>query len=47
MSEFVVVDASVAFKWLVEEEYSDEVTSLARLWTDEGIQPTAPPLMHF
>ncbi len=24
MSEFVVVDASLAFKWLVEDENSDE-----------------------
>ena len=47
MSEFVVVDASVAFKWLVEVEYSDEATSLTRLWTDEGTQPTAPSLMPF
>lgn len=47
MSEFAVVDASVAFKWLVEEEYSDEATSLTRLWIDEGIQPTAPSLMPF
>ena len=47
MSEFVVVDASVAFKWLVEEEYSDEATSLTRHWADAGIQPAAPPLMPF
>lgn len=47
MSEFAVVDASVAFKWLVEEEYSDEATSLTRLGIDEGIQPTAPSLMPF
>ena len=26
MSEFVVVDASLAFKWLVEEENSDRAT---------------------
>ena len=47
MSEFVVVDASVAFKWLVEEENSDKATALARLWDDEGTQLVAPPLMPF
>ena len=47
MSEFVVVDASVAFKWLVEEENSDKATALTRLWDDEGTQLVAPPLMPF
>ena len=47
MSEFVVVDASLAFKWLVEEENSDRATTLARLWDDEGCQLAAPPLMPF
>lgn len=47
MSEFAVVDASVAFKWLVEEEYSDEATALTQLWIDEGIPPTASSLMPF
>jgi len=36
MSEYVVVDASVAFKWLVEEEHSDKATALVRHWDDEG-----------
>ena len=47
MSEFVVVDASLAFKWLVEEENSDRATALARLWDNEGSQLAAPPLMPF
>ena len=47
MSEFVVVDASVAFKWLVEEENSDKATALTRLWDDEGTQLAAPHLMPF
>ncbi len=47
MSEFVVVDASVAFKWLVEEENSDKATELTRLWDDEGVQLAAPSLMPF
>ncbi len=47
MSEFVVVDASLAFKWLVEEEDSDKATTLTRLWGDQGTQIAAPPLMPF
>ena len=47
MSEFVVVDASVAFKWLVEEENPDKATALTRLWDDEGTQLAAPSLMPF
>ena len=47
MSEYVVVDASVAFKWLVEEEHSDKATALARLWDDEGARLAAPHLMLF
>jgi len=47
MSEFVVVDASLAFKWLVEEENSDRATALTRLWDDQGTQLAAPPLMPF
>ena len=47
MTDFVVVDASVAFKWLVEEENSDKATALTRLWDDEGTQPVAPRIMPF
>ena len=47
VSEFVVVDASVAVKWLVEEEDSDRATSLVRLWDGGGVQMTAPYLMPF
>ena len=47
MSQFVVVDASVAFKWLVEEENSDQATALARNSDDDGIQLVAPAIMHF
>ena len=45
MSEFVVVDASVAFKWLVEEENTDKATALIRLWNEKGTQLAAPRLM--
>ena len=47
MSEFVVVDASLAFKWLVEEENSDKATALTRRWSDQGKQMAAPPLLPF
>ena len=47
MSEYVVVDASVAFKWLVEEEDSDKATALVRLWDGEGSRLAAPQLMSF
>ena len=47
MSEYVVVDASVAFKWLVEEEHSDKATALVRHWDDEGSRLAAPQLMSF
>ena len=47
MSEFVVVDASIAFKWLVEEENSDKATALTRLWNNQGAQLAAPRLMPF
>ena len=47
MSEYVVVDASVAFKWLVEEEHSDKATALVRRWDDEGSRLAAPQLISF
>ena len=47
MNEFVVVDASVTFKWLVEEENSDKATALTRLWDNQGAQLAAPRLMPF
>ena len=47
VGEFVVVDASLAFKWLVEEENSDRATALARIWADQGTQLAAPPIMPF
>ena len=36
MNRFVVVDASLAFKWLVPEENSDKARELARSWGSEG-----------
>lgn len=45
MNERVVVDASVAVKWLVNEVASEKALALARFWVRSGIQPTAPYLM--
>ena len=48
MSEFVVVDASVAFKWLVREEHTDKALTILRVTADsQDIRPTAPYLMPF
>ena len=47
MSEYVVVDASVAFKWLVEEEHSDRATTLTQFWDYEGMRLAEPQLMSF
>jgi pentatricopeptide repeat protein len=41
----VVVDASLAFKWLVREEHTDKALAILRSWESQGIVPTAPHLM--
>ncbi len=46
-SGFVVVDASVAVKWLIEEEYSDVAKALVQLWADAGTRLTALHLMPY
>ena len=45
MNGIVVVDASLAFKWLVSEENSDLAHSISRSWANNGIQAAAPYLM--
>ena len=45
MSDFVVVDASVAVKWLVREAHSVEALALATSWAAAGITLVAPYLM--
>lgn len=45
MSEFVVADASLAFKWLVEEENSEKATAIARFWDGQGLRLAAPCFM--
>jgi len=38
----VVVDASIAVKWVVEEEGDDDARALLQSWLAAGIQPVAP-----
>ena len=45
MSDHVVVDASVAVKWLVAEVYSEEALTLVTSWVGAGVTPVAPYLM--
>lgn len=45
MSGLVVVDASLAFKWLVKEEHSDEALAIAQYWSSQDVRPTAPHFM--
>ena len=40
-----VVDASLAIKWLVEEEYSDEARALSRGWESSGVNTAAPAIL--
>ena len=47
MSGFVVVDASVAVKWLVREEHTDKALGILRTWHDEEVTPAAPYLLPF
>ena len=45
MSGVVVVDASLAVKWLVREVHSDKAYALAHSWAREEVYPMAPYLM--
>lgn len=47
MSGFVVVDASLAFKWLVREEHTDKAMAILRAWQSEDVIPAAPHLLPF
>ena len=42
MTDFVVVDASLALKWIVDEEDSDKANALLEAWDDAATRPTAP-----
>ena len=43
----MVVDASVAVKWLVEEVDSEEALALGDSWAEAGVQLVAPYLLPF
>ncbi len=45
MSGYVVVDASVAVKWLITEVLSEEALALLRSWARDGITAITPYLM--
>jgi predicted nucleic acid-binding protein len=43
----VVVDASLAIKWVVEEPYSPEAERLLEGWKDEDVRTVAPGLLPY
>ncbi len=43
----MVVDASLAFKWLVREEHTDKALAILRTWYKKEVTPSAPYLMPF
>ena len=43
----VVVDASLALKWVVEEPYSAEAAALLGEWEQDGMQRLAPTLLGY
>lgn len=47
MSGYVVVDASVAVKWLVREEHTDRALAILSAWHDDEVTPAAPYLLPF
>ena len=47
MNGSVVVDASLAIKWLVEEDNSDKAHAVLQSWVAQGITRIAPYLLPF
>ena len=47
MNRYVVVDASLAVKWLVEEDGSDKAHAALQSWVAQDITRIAPHLMPF
>jgi len=45
MNGYVVVDASLAIKWVLKELYTDEALALAEEWAADGTMPAAPCLL--
>ena len=46
MAGYVVVDASLAVKWLLTEEFTEQADALAQYWLFENIQMAAPSHMR-
>ena len=47
MNGVVVVDGSLAFKWLIEEEHSSSAQTLLESWEARDVRLTAPYLLPF
>lgn len=47
VNNVVVVDASLAVKWLVEEQYSDKAHAVLQSWVEQDITRMAPHLLPF
>ena len=45
LNGIVVVDASLAFKWLVRDDNSDQAQAISRSWANAGVQTAAPHLL--
>ena len=45
MNGYVVVDASLAIKWVLNEPYAEEALALASEWAAAEIRPVAPCLL--
>ncbi len=45
MRDYVVVDASLAVKWVLREPYTEEALAMASEWAATGIKPAAPCLL--
>ncbi len=43
----VVVDASVAVKWVLEEPHTSEATALLAEWEEGGVEILAPALLSY
>ena len=46
MAGYVVVDASLAVKWLLTEEFTEQADALAQHWLREDVQMAAPSHMR-
>lgn len=45
MNGYVVVDASLAVKWVLKEPYAEQALELATNWASRGVKPAAPCLL--